>query len=275
MTTTSLPTPEPTPTTPVLAAETAAPEKELDPRAVHKRASKVAKELKKFIKKNPTVVYEYERSIHPAIEAWQFVAACYGHTPMVSATQEVQTEKGENVGFKSIAHLANQQGRIVSAGEGLCMKTEPDWMGKPDHMVLSMSQTRSCGKVCRNLFAFVMVLAGLSPTPAEEMPGGYQRQGAGHSPTTGKKCYECGNQVSDALFHKTRKRHGKALCVECEKKENQYAGEKTMNLVNDPKFVAESIAKVKERKAAQPIVKYLEMEPDDEPRTVNSGWRDF
>jgi hypothetical protein len=42
-----------------------------------------------------------------------------------------------------------------------------------------MAQTRACAKALRNVLAWVVVLAGYAPTPAEEMESGEQMDDAG------------------------------------------------------------------------------------------------
>lgn len=51
------------------------------------------------------------------------------------------------------------------------MSDEQNWRGKPTYALRSMAQTRTAGKALRSLFAHIAVLAGYSPTPAEEMDG--------------------------------------------------------------------------------------------------------
>lgn len=249
---------------------------DLRPDAVYRQGKQVAKALRKFARSkggwNPNIVWEGEGGPFPRKPAWQFVAACYGCTPMVSATNEIVDDKGLEMGYKAIAHLANAQGRILSAADSECLRTEPDWADKPSFQVLSMAQTRACGKVCANLWCWVMELAGLSPTPAEEIPGSYQQQGRAF---TGQKCADCGNQVSDPLARKTRRQHKKALCVTCAKSADTARESQLMEPITDPKMVEKSVAQVQQRKAAaaQPIVDLLDDEPEDEPQAVN-GWRD-
>jgi hypothetical protein len=274
--------PDSTPILPTPLAPTVPPIADAAPDAVYRQGKKVARALRKFARSkggwNPNIVWEGEGGPFPRKPAWQFVAACYGCTPMISGTNEVQDEKNRELGYKAIAHLANAQGRILTAADSECLRTEQDWADKPSFQVLSMAQTRACGKVCANLWCWVMELAGLSPTPAEEIPGSYQQQGRGPI-LTGKKCADCGGQITDTQWRKSRQRFGKALCTNHAKAEDDARGAQIVNKVNDPAFVEKSIAQVREsvqqRKAAaaQPIVDLLDDEPEDEPQAVN-GWRD-
>jgi hypothetical protein len=65
----------------------------------------------------------------------------------------------------------NRDGRVISAAEAMCMRDEPKWTSKPEFQLRSMAQTRASAKALRNVLAWVVVMAGLKPTPAEEMDG--------------------------------------------------------------------------------------------------------
>jgi len=263
--------PDPTPVIPAALPDLPA----VLPPTVMKQGKAVAKLLKAFIRKAPASVAQIEGSSYPCIEAWQFVAACYEHTPLVVKTETLLSEKGDELGFVAIAHLSNGSGRIVSAAESACMRSENEWTAKPAFQLRSMAQTRACGKVCRNVFAWIMCLAGLSPTPGEEMTGSRDS----HSPMTGKKCHECGNQVSDKRWRDSRKKYGKALCFEHEKAEITDREAQIVNKIAEPGFIAESIKAVQERKASQsagqPIVGLLDGKLEDEydPATWKRGAR--
>jgi len=248
--------PETVPALPV--ADRLTPPLPTDPAEVMRRGQQVANALRRFVRKHPEQIVAIDGSRHPRAEAWQFVAACYGHTALVTSTEQLLEE---DPGFIAVAHLRNAAGEIVSGAEAVCMRSEEFWSDKEAFQLRSNAQTRACAKVTRNVFAWIMVLAGFSPTPAEEMeytPGNHS-----HAPMTGKKCSECGNQLSDKRWRDTRQKFGKALCLDHEKIASQAAGEQLINVVNDPKFVEESVRQVKARKAngAQPIAELLDKVP--------------
>lgn len=231
------------------------------PKALLKRSKEVAKAVKQFIRENRSMQLTIEGKKYPKAEVWQFAAACFGVTAMVASTQELLNEKQEEIGYIAIAHALNSAGRVISGAESTCMCDEPEWKHAPSFKIRSMAQTRSCSKVHRNLFAYVMVLAGLCPTPAEEMgPQGEKREREITTP-----CYECGNKVTKKRSLETRRKYGKELCLECTKKADDQAN--GMNTIADPRQVAEHIAKVKRRKAngAQPIVAVMDAEREELP----------
>jgi hypothetical protein len=141
-----------------------------EPKLVLERAEKVAKALKKFLdRKDAKDQVSFNGRRYPKAEDWQLVGAFFGHTARIRSTTELRDEDGNVSGYVAAAEVVNPSGQIVSAAEAACMRDEPNWSRKPDFQLRSMAQTRSCAKSLRNVFAFVMVLAGLAPTPAEEM----------------------------------------------------------------------------------------------------------
>ena len=74
-------------------------------------------------------------------------------------------------GWEARVNVLDETGRIIGSSEGMCMYDEKNWKGKPSYALRSMAQTRTAGKALRSLFAHIAVLAGYSPTPAEEMDG--------------------------------------------------------------------------------------------------------
>jgi hypothetical protein len=61
---------------------------------------------------------------------------------------------------------------MISAAEAQCTVEEANWKNKELWQLRSMAQTRACAKALRNVLAWIVVLAGYSPTPAEEMNHG-------------------------------------------------------------------------------------------------------
>ena len=51
----------------------------------------------------------------------------------------------------------------------MCMDDEKKWKDSPAFQIRSMAQTRAAAKCLRNVLAWVVVMAGYAPTPAEEM----------------------------------------------------------------------------------------------------------
>jgi hypothetical protein len=53
----------------------------------------------------------------------------------------------------------------------MCLDDEAKWTTSRSFQLRSMAQTRAQAKALRNVLAWVVVMAGYQPTPAEEMDG--------------------------------------------------------------------------------------------------------
>lgn len=101
---------------------------------------------------------------HVFVEGWQFLASQFGLIPEIEWTKDLTD------GWEARAVLKRMSdGQVVSAAEAECRTSEANWKGRPSYAVKSMAQTRAVSKVCRIALSSVMVMAGMSATPAEEM----------------------------------------------------------------------------------------------------------
>lgn len=225
---------------------------------VLRQGKAAAKEIKKFVRTNPDQLCPIDGKDYVRVETWQFAGALFGYTPLITSTQELRDDLDKECGFLAVAHIRTAGGQIISGAEAECRRLETYWSDKPAFQLRSMASTRACGKGFRNCLGWVMALAGYATTPAEEME---KEPNAKHSQMTGKKCADCGHQVSDSRWNSTRRKYGKALCLDCGKRYVDQEGEKLTNVVNDPKFVEQSVKRVQEKKASQgqPIVGLLDI----------------
>lgn len=139
------------------------------PDIVLAEATEAAKALKAVIDAKPKKVI-FNGNIYLEFEDWQTVAKFYGATVKVTETKFV--EYGEVKGFEAKAVVLNvSTGMEISGAEAMCLNDEGNWKKKPLFQLKSMAQTRASAKALRNVFAWVVVLAGYKPTPAEEMDG--------------------------------------------------------------------------------------------------------
>lgn len=143
------------------------------PEIVLAEAQKAAKSLAQVVsgKKKP-VIMNGEQYLE--FEDWQTVGRFYGVTAKVVSTTFI--DYGNVQGFEAKAVALRADGMEISAAESMCLNDEPNWQKKPLFQLRSMAQTRACAKALRNVLAWVVVLAGYKPTPAEEMTG--QERGA-------------------------------------------------------------------------------------------------
>lgn len=127
------------------------------------------------------------KSEHLKFEAWSVCGRFYGVTARIVETRYV-TFDGVS-GFEAVAEAVDSTGRVLSRADSMCLNDEERWNERPVYdwqdgrrvqtgvepvplfQLRSMAQTRACSKVLRQLFSWVVVLAGFSATPAEEMTG--------------------------------------------------------------------------------------------------------
>jgi hypothetical protein len=142
-------------------------------------------------------------------EDWQTVGKFYGCTVKIVSTNYV--EFGGVHGFEATAVVLDRNQSEISRAESMCLSDEENWgmvpkyewqdeldgngkkiwvdgkegkkgfykgkkvkvgeSAKPLFQLRSMAQTRAGARALRQVFAWVVVLAGYKPTPAEEMTG--------------------------------------------------------------------------------------------------------
>lgn len=177
-----------------------------DPNAVLAEAKKAAEALMAVVEKKPKPVM-YNGARYLEFEDWQTVGKFYGLTVKVRSTTFIQY--GDVRGFEAAADVVRQDGSVISSAEAMCLNDEENWSTRPKYewqddldadgkkqyytkdgrqnlkkkkvkvadiavplfQLRSMAQTRACAKALRNVLAWVVVMAGYEPTPAEEVTG--------------------------------------------------------------------------------------------------------
>jgi hypothetical protein len=222
------------------------------PQAVIEEAMVAAKAIKAIIDAKPKP-FKIRGETYLQFEDWQTVARFYGVTVRVVETKG--TRIGDAVGFMARAEaLLVANGRVISAADAMCLNDEPKWKSRPKYgeddrgkwkrigeeavplfQLRSMAQTRACAKALRNVLAWVVVLAGYKPTPAEELDTDHDQR---------SEFGACGRCGTDMYF----KDEGKSgICRTCK--------EKGIEIVNDPNFIKESLAHVAAVKAGKVTVR--------------------
>ncbi len=123
-------------------------------------------------------------------EDWQTAGQFYGYTVRTGEAEPVEVDGVK--GAKAHADLINlHTGQVLGGAEAYCMRDEEKWNTRPKYewqgegtdrkkvkvgdevvpwfQLASMAQTRAGAKAFRNRLAWVVVLAGYRPTPAEEI----------------------------------------------------------------------------------------------------------
>lgn len=162
----------------------------LPPREILAAGTEMAQALQSVIngKKNP-VRFGGEQYLE--LEDWLTLSKFFDYEVLTGEVIQVTILGVE--GFKAIAKVF-RKGELVGGAEAFCMRDEPNWKGKPTFQLASMAQTRAAAKALRNKLAWVAVLAGYRPTPAEEMDATtHEVREASH---TKPHCDVCGAEAS-------------------------------------------------------------------------------
>jgi len=153
------------------------------PEIVLQEAQKAATALQRVVaNKRKPVIFKGEQYLE--FEDWQTVAKFYG-----LCTRSVEAVPVEIFGIKGAKARAEvidlRTGMIVGGAEAYCMRDEENWKEKPWFQLASMAQTRAGAKALRNVLAWVVVLAGYRPTPAEELTSSPSQVKARVTPSQG------------------------------------------------------------------------------------------
>lgn len=117
-----------------------------------------------------------------AVEGWQAIAIAHGCA--ASALDVVRVTDEGMTGFKCVGVVRRMDdGQEIARGEGFLGDDEGTWNKRPVYARRAMVQTRAISRACRSAFAHVVVMidAGLSTTPAEEVPEGGFGEGQFHA----------------------------------------------------------------------------------------------
>lgn len=157
-----------------------------------KRMIDIADEMKAMIaekeKQGEKWLIPMGNSKHATIEAWQYLGQRVGLAGRTEGYQELRNpHTGEFEGYSAAATVERMDtGATIGRAEQVCfadevVKRQNDgtiferWLdeeGKPNrHAILGMAQTRAQSRAFASVIRFLMEMAGVSGTPAEEMDG--------------------------------------------------------------------------------------------------------
>jgi hypothetical protein len=125
----------------------------------------------KRLKRAPLIVEMLDKktgrkSEHLTIGLWQVLGALLPR----AVTAIPEWTKPIEGGYEARSVVQTLDGRIIGAAEHQCTREEGFWKYQTDAAIRSMAQTRSQVKAYAGALRFLVVLAGFSGTPAEEMP---------------------------------------------------------------------------------------------------------
>lgn len=137
-----------------------------DPDAVIDRGIKQAKALMRIVKANPKSVVNIQGHDYPKVEIWSTLGR---FNRMTAKTEWTRPMGGGS--YEARVQVVNMDtGIVIGAAESECSRDEEKWAKSLGYSVRSMAQTRAESKAFRMLLSWVVVLAGMEPTPAEEVP---------------------------------------------------------------------------------------------------------
>ncbi len=147
------------------------------PQALMRRATDVAGICREIVLKTAC---EIQGRKFVRVEGWESIATAHGCFAGAEDAERVYDNQGNHIGYKAKGVLRNAHGEIIATGEGYVgfdekdRKGNPTWKNRAEYAGKAMAQTRAISRTCRGVFAHVIVLidAGLSTTPAEEVPDG-------------------------------------------------------------------------------------------------------
>jgi hypothetical protein len=134
-----------------------------DPEQVVARAVKIADALERVLREKKLIT-KIRAGEHVRVEGWTLLGSMLGVFPVLAWTRKLDD------GWEARVEARTLDGRIVGAAESECLRSESHWAKRDDFALRSMAATRATSKALRQPLGFVITLAGLDPTPAEEMP---------------------------------------------------------------------------------------------------------
>jgi hypothetical protein len=103
--------------------------------------------------------------VHQVAKKWGGTKGARVVTETIESDYDVEGQDWE-----SCVEVKTAAGVVVGREEGMCSRSELQWMQKPDPAVKSMASTRAASRAFRASLGWVVAIAGYNPTPAEEMP---------------------------------------------------------------------------------------------------------
>lgn len=137
---------------------------DLEPTQLVDRAFKIATALATLVRAgNLYCVINGEEFVR--VDGWIAMGSLLGLTPVVTDVHPL-----DDGGFEAAVEIRSRSGVVYASASAICGMDEKRWASAPAFSRRSMAITRAIGKAYRISFSWVMRLAGMSATPAEDMP---------------------------------------------------------------------------------------------------------
>ena len=207
-----------------------------DPEKEIQFATKASKALLSIFENNLKKPVMINNEKYLEFEDWQTIARFFNTTVGTEKTEKLTDASGKFIGYSATSVVYNNLGNKIGGAEASCLVDEKNWGSKPEFQLKSMAQTRACSKALRNIFGWVVVLAGFKATPAEELNdrdygNGFDKEpfpsGANKKKTSPAKtesivkhiCTDCGKSITQKVADYSEKNfNGMRLCMDCQKK---------------------------------------------------------
>lgn len=121
----------------------------------------------------PKYIAQISGRDYPKVDWWTTVGMALGIFPSVISNRRLDRE---GITYEAVVEV-HWKGRTITRAESICSSEEPRWKTADEYAVKSMAATRATGKAFRLGLSGLAVMAGLEPTPAEEMDGVRQPRG--------------------------------------------------------------------------------------------------
>ena len=177
----------------------------------------------KDIVKQADLIKNINGNDYMMFEGWQTVGKFFKTNAGIEWTKPIKEDNGEIEGFEARAYVQDEDGKIISTAESYCGRDEPNWKSRPIFAIRSMAQTRACAKALRQVYSWVVVLAGYKPTPADEMSD--IGKPIESKVVQEKKikipkdpvCSKCKVKINEKVYKYSVEHGGKSLCYSCQK----------------------------------------------------------
>jgi hypothetical protein len=139
-----------------------------DPVEVVEKAQRFAEALMRIVNEK-NLKKRIGNKDHIYVEAWTLLGSMVGVFAVIEWTREIDG------GYEARAVAKTLSGQEVGAAEAICLRSESKWADRDAYALKSMAQTRAVSKCLRAPLGFIVTLAGMSATPAEEIPDEEQK----------------------------------------------------------------------------------------------------
>ena len=117
--------------------------------------------------KGPAYISMIQGRQYPKVDWWTTVGMSLGLFPVEVSNDRIRDQ--EDICYLAVVEVRHGD-QLVTRASAICSSKEEPWADRDEHAIRSMAATRATGKAFRIGLSGLAVLAGLEPTPAEEMP---------------------------------------------------------------------------------------------------------